>query len=181
MQRAGLRRDDGSVGAEVAMEYLQRLLSRRGAWDHEGVVIARNGEDRSRIVSERFVELIVIVLRLAETVDDVAEMEDECRAVCIVRAATIHGDLIRPELIEVFARIGGPRIAECVKDDLSRILDLLDELSSMTAVGVLELKQVVVGAPRFFEAHDILLQKILDFVVDRIVARMLGLEPGRIW
>src|SRR5215813_10239047 len=117
-----------------------------------------------------------------ETVDDVAEMEDECRAVCIVRAATIHGDLIRdPELIEVFARIGGPRIAECVKDDLSRILDLLDELSSMTAVGVLELKQVVVVAPRFFEAHDILLQKILDFVVDRIVARMLGLEPGRIW
>ena len=182
MQRAGLGRDDGSVGAEVAMEYLQRLSSRRGAWDHEGVVIARNGEDRSRIVSERLVELIVIVLRLAETVDDVAEMEDECRAVCIIRTATIHGDLIRdPELIEVFARIGGPRIAECVKDDLSRILDLLDELSSMTAVGVLELKQVVVGAARFFEAHDILLQKILDFVVDRIVARMLGLEPGRIW
>src|SRR5215813_1022198 len=147
MQRAGLRRDDGSVGAEVAMEYLQRLSSRRGAWDHEGVVIARNGEDRSRIVSERLVELIVIVLRLAETVDDVAEVEEERRAVCIVRAATIHGDLIRDsELIEVFARIGSSGIAECMKDDLSRILDRLDELGAMTAVGVLELKQVAVGA-----------------------------------
>src|SRR5262249_17095283 len=47
MQRAGLGRDDGSVGAEVAVEYLQRLLSRSGARDDEGVVIARNGEDRS--------------------------------------------------------------------------------------------------------------------------------------
>src|SRR5262245_64165965 len=77
MQRAGLGRDGGSVGAEVAMEYLQRLSRRRGARDHEGVVIARNGEDRSRIVSERVVKLIVIVLRLAKIVDDVAEMEDE--------------------------------------------------------------------------------------------------------
>lgn len=108
-------------------------------------------------------------------------MEEKRRAVGIVRAAAIHGDLIRDaELIKVLARIGGPRIAACVKDDLSRILDLLDQLSSMTAVGVLELNQVVVGAPRFFEAHDILFQEILDFVVYRIVARMLGLEPGRI-
>src|SRR6516164_118639 len=179
MQRAGLGRDDGSVGAEVAMEYLQRLSRRRGARDHEGVVIARNGEDRSRIVSERVVKLIVIVLRLAKIVDDVAEMEEECRAVCIVRSPAIHGDLIRDsELIEVLAHIGGPRIAECVKDDLSRILDLLDELSSMTAVGVLELKKVVVGTPRFFEAHDVLLQELLDFVVYRIIARVLGLESS---
>src|SRR5262249_5031512 len=162
MQRAGLRRDDGSVGAEVAMEYLQRLSRRRGTWDHEGVVIARNGEDRSRIVSERVVKLIVIVLRLAEIVDDVAEMEEECRAVCIIRAAAIHGDLIRyAELIEVLARIGGPRVAECMKDDLSRMVDLLDDLSSMTAVGVLELQQVVVGASRFFEADDVLLRRSL--------------------
>src|SRR5215470_10457051 len=168
MQRAGLGRDDGSVGAEVAMEYLQSLLSRRGARDHE-VVIARNGEDRSRIVSERVVKLIVIVLRLAKIVDDVAEMEDECRAVCFVRAAAIHGDLIRyAELIEVLARIGGPRVAECMKDDLSRMVDLLDDLSSMTAVGVLELQQVVVGAPRFFEADDVLLQEILDLVEHRV-------------
>src|SRR5215470_1808664 len=114
MQRAGLGRDDGSVGAEVAMEYLQSLLSRRGARDHE-VVIARNGEDRSRIVSEWVIKLIVIVLRLAKIVDDVAEVEEECRAVCIVRSPAIHGDLIRDsELIEVLAQIGGPRIAECV-------------------------------------------------------------------
>ena len=181
MQRAGLRRDDGSVGAEVAMEYLQRLSRRRGARDHEGVVIARNGEDRSRIVSERVVKLIVIVLRLAEIVDDVAEMEDECRAICLVRAVAIHGDLIRyAEFIEVLARVGGPRIAECMKDDLSRMLDPLDDLSSMTAVGVLELQQVVVGAPRFFEAYDVLLQEILDLVEHRGVARMLGREPGRV-
>src|SRR6516225_12082935 len=39
----------------------------------------------------------------------------------------------------------------------------LEHAYGSTAVGVLELKQVVVGAARFFEAHDILLQKILDF------------------
>src|SRR5262249_20195973 len=127
------------------------------------------------------VELIVIVLRLAETVDDVAEMEDECRAVCIVRAAAIHGDLIRdPELIEVLARIGGPRVAECMKDDLCRMVDLLDDLWCMTAGGVIELHMVVVGAPGFFEAYDLLLQQILDLVEHRGVARMLGREPGRI-
>jgi hypothetical protein len=59
---------------------------------------------------------------LTEIVDDITEMGEECRAVCIVRSPAIHGDLIRDsELIEVLAQIGGPRIAECVKDDLSRI------------------------------------------------------------
>src|SRR6516165_7221221 len=67
-----------------------------------------------------------------------------------------------------------------MKDDLSRMLDPLDDLSSMTAVGVLELQQVVDGAPRFFEAYDVLLQEILDLVEHRGAARMLGREPGRV-
>ena len=43
------------------------------------VVIACRGENRRRIVSIRFVELIVIILRFAEAIDDVAEQERELR------------------------------------------------------------------------------------------------------
>ena len=71
---AGLRGDrvsGGGIGAEIAEVRVETLrVSKRR--DH-AVVVAGNRQDRRRIIAIRLVELVVIVLSLAEVVDDVPQ------------------------------------------------------------------------------------------------------------
>jgi hypothetical protein len=77
MQRFGLGSDGRRCGAEIANERVQRLLVARCPGYQKGIVVARNSEDRRRIVAERLVELVVVILRLAEIVDHVAQMKEK--------------------------------------------------------------------------------------------------------
>src|SRR3981189_2803119 len=49
-------------------------------------MVAWDSEDRTVITSERLVKLVVVVLRLAEVVNDVSQMKKECRS----RGAAVH-------------------------------------------------------------------------------------------
>jgi Tol biopolymer transport system component len=62
-------------GAEVVPESLQGRGSAAGS--HHPVVIARDGDDRARIGAVGLIELVVVILGLAEAVDDVAQMEEK--------------------------------------------------------------------------------------------------------
>ncbi len=72
----------GARRAEVAQERGQRrhLRQVRTGAEHHPVVVAGDREDRPVVGAERLVELVVVVLALAEVVDDVAEVEEERRA-----------------------------------------------------------------------------------------------------
>jgi hypothetical protein len=125
-----------------------------------------DGEDRRRIIAEGVVELVVVVARLAEIVDDVAEMEEECGLVGVVRLRAVERDLIRdPELVGVFADVGRPGIADGMENDLARLLDPVDhQRAVIAAVGVREAEHLIVGGARFRDLDDILGQQLLDFV-----------------
>ncbi len=111
VQRAGLRRDDGRGRAEIALECGQRDRGRLGARHDERVVVAGDGEDRRRVVAERLIELVVVIGRLAEIIDDVAEVKRKAAgSCCAVGRCAVERDLIRhAQLVEIFARIGGAR------------------------------------------------------------------------
>ncbi len=117
VQRAGLRRDDGRRRAEIALECGQRDRVRLGARHDERVVIARDSEDRRRVVAERLVKLVVVIGCLAEIVDDVAEMKQKGRRLVLAAGRrAVERDLIRDaQLVEIFTRIRGAGIAERVE------------------------------------------------------------------
>ena len=69
MQRSSFGRGVELLRAEVAGENGQGLVRRGRARHDERIVVAWDGEIRSWIVAIRFVELVVVVSRLAEMVD----------------------------------------------------------------------------------------------------------------
>jgi hypothetical protein len=90
-------------------------------------VVAGDREDRPVVVPERLVELVVVVLALAEVVDDVAEVEEERRpvgtagrdVVCHrIGDARLVGDRGRRGLGAV--DLGRAGVADGVEDDLVR-------------------------------------------------------------
>ena len=85
VQRARFGGDDGLPGAEISLKNRQRRIRRLGAGHHEGIVIAGNRKDRRWIIAEWIVELIVIIPRLAEIIDDIAEMIEERGTVALRR------------------------------------------------------------------------------------------------
>src|ERR1700730_180854 len=107
-------------------------------------------------------------------------MIQECGTIRVVGTAAIQRHLIgHSQFIRVFSYIGCAGVAECVKGNLARILDLLDNLRTMAAIGVLKAEHVAIGAPRFLETHDLRLQQLFDLVVCRIIAWMLGAKSRR--
>ena len=93
-RRADERSPRRETGAGSPAQKLRRNAVRRRdlrqvfvlAEDH-AVVVAGDREDRPVVGAERLVELVVVVLALAEVVDDVAEVEEERRP---GRAADVH-------------------------------------------------------------------------------------------
>ena len=125
------------LGAEVAQERGQgRDAGQVGlvAEDH-AVVVAGDREDRPVVGVEGLVELVVVVLALAEVVDDVAQVEEERGS---GRAALLHVPRHRvghvrlvlqrlPRGLEA-VHLGRPGVADRVKADLLGRCDRVEEL-----------------------------------------------------
>ncbi len=87
-------------------------------------MVAGNRNDRRRIIAVRFIELGVVMLGLAEAIDDVAEMKEERRLVVDFERAAIGRHLVGyAQLVAVDPHIAGAGIADGVKDDSSRLTD----------------------------------------------------------
>ena len=67
----------------------------RRAGNDERVVVAWNGENGTRIVAERLIELVVVVLRFSKIVDDIAEVKKKGGLIGLVRTIAIDGYLVR--------------------------------------------------------------------------------------
>ena len=144
VQRTCFRRDHALGVAEIALERVERVLAVGGAGHDEGIVVARNGEDRRGIVAERFVELVVVVRRLAEIVDDIADVKQESRPVVLGGRVSIDGHLVRDaKFVGIFAGVGSAGIAERMEDDLSGVFDDLLDLRPVAAVGVHQAEHLV--------------------------------------
>ena len=126
---AGVRRRARRVRAEVPQEGRQRRDLRQvgGFAEDRSVVVAGDREDRPVVVAERLVELVVVVLPLAEVVDDVAEVEEEgggvgSALVDVARHRVGHAGLVRDRLLRRLEVVDlrGPRVADAVERDLLR-------------------------------------------------------------
>jgi hypothetical protein len=117
--------------------------------EHHAVVIARDGEDRPVVGAERLIELIVVILRLAEIVDHVAQVKEKGRTIDAlhVRHHSVGdrglvtergGGGLRP------VDLGGAGIADRMERDFSRALDRRHDVGGKE-VG--EVQRLVVAAP----------------------------------
>lgn len=80
-------------------------------------MIAGKGDDRRRIVTVGLIKLVVVILRLAEAVDDVAEMKEKARRLLVLVGEVIHHLVGNKVLVLRAARAAG--IAGRVKHDLT--------------------------------------------------------------
>ena len=124
--------------AEVADEGAQRRFGRGRARDDERVVIAGDREDGRRVVTIRFVKLVVVVLRLPEIVDEDPEMIEKGWAVGGVGLVAVAGQLIgHADLPRVLQDVRGARVPGGMEDNLGGPPDPLHDLRSMHAKRVL--------------------------------------------
>ena len=127
-------------------------------------MVAGDGEDRRRVVAERLVELIVVVLRFAEIVDNVTQMEQEGRAVRLVGGLAIQGHLVAdPDFVLVGAGVGRAGIAVRVEDDLAGLGDGLFDLCPMRPIGIAQPEQTVGGCARRVEEDNIFFSRALSW------------------
>ena len=92
------------------------------------------GQHGRMVVAVRLVELVVVVARLAEVVDDVAQVIEEGGAVSRGRRVEVGRQLVRrPDFAAVFAHVRRPGVADRVKDDLPGLLDFLNDLRAVRA------------------------------------------------
>jgi hypothetical protein len=92
-------------------------------------MIAGYREDRRRVVAERSVELVVIVLRLAEVIHHIAEVQQERWPVGDVFDGAVHRQLVGDAqlvgiLLTIHRRAG---IADRMEHDPPGLLDLLGD------------------------------------------------------
>ena len=124
-----------TFGTKVAREDIERGLAFGRIWYHEGIVVAGYGEDRSRIVAERRVELIVIILQLAKIVDDIAKMHQERWPVRRLRYVAVHGELVGDcEFVAILLAVRGRAgIPNRVKNNSSGLLDFIHDVRASRA------------------------------------------------
>ncbi len=102
----------GVIMGAVAQKFRWNVVSGTpGFWSarhHERIVIAGNGQNWRGIGAEWFVKLIVVVLRFAEIIDDIAEMIEERRPIIRIGLGAIDRDLIgNAKFIGVFTSVRG--------------------------------------------------------------------------
>ena len=143
-------------------------------------MIAGERDDRRRIVAVRLIELVVIVLGLAEAVDDIAEVEEEQWPVLGVVVGEIAHQLVGDEiLIGRAAGIAG--VAGRVKDQLFVGFYLVFQVGLLDVehIGEAEsgLRQAAGRRERQRREFMRLIERV-DLLVDRTVGRMLDFELG---
>ena len=163
-------------GAEI-LQKRRECRNLRPGRDH-AVMIAGERDDRRRIIAVRLIELVVIILRLAETVDDIAEVEEEQRPVLDVVVGEIADQLVGDEIL-ICRAAGIAGIAGGVKDQLFVRFYLVVQ------VGLLDVEHIGEAEPwlgqaagrRERERREFMraIERI-DLFVDRIVGRMFDLE-----
>ena len=122
----GVGRGRWALGAEVTQKSLQRGRDggcRAGAVDRP-VVVSGDGEDRPVVAPKRFVELVVVVLILAEVVDHVAEVEEERwapgrPATSAAMASATRASSASAVAVE-WCALGGARVADRMEGDGAR-------------------------------------------------------------
>src|SRR5271155_2135167 len=178
-QTAGLRHDLEGGRAKVSKESREAgdMNFRR---DHS-IVIAGDREDRSRIVAVRFVELIVVVLHLAETIDHVAQQQIELRDFAWFTFLEITHHLVGDHVLGL-RTASAAAITGGMEYDLTRARDLADR-------GCIRTQDLLKRQARFDTAawrrewqrlNLVLAIELVNFLVGRIVGRMLDLEPLRV-
>lgn len=168
-------------GAEVPGEDLKRPLPGGGAGHDERVVVAGEGDDRARVVPERIVELVVIIFRLAEIIDHVAEVEQEGRPLVggVGREVPDHavGD---GQLMVVVGRVARPGVPDRMERDLPGGGDLPRDLRSGGAERVRQ--GVVVGRVPAGngDGRGLGREQFRQPGVDGVVRRVRGVKAERI-
>ena len=119
---AGFGGDDERLGAKIAQVRVEALRMRERR-EHP-VVVAGGGQDRGRIIAIWFVELIVVILRFAETVHDIAEQKRKLRHFFGVGFLKVARKFIGNGVLR-FRTDRASAIAERVKHDLPRRRDFL--------------------------------------------------------
>jgi hypothetical protein len=129
---AGVRRRSWRVGTEIAKEGLERGGDRdvdvRSL--HRAVVIAGDRENRPIVTAVRLVELVVVVLALAEVVDDVPQVEEKgwdrgAAGFHVVGHRVRHAMLALDEV-----RRRSALVSDHMKGDRPGVQDRLQELGS---------------------------------------------------
>ena len=179
-ETAGLRHHLELAGAKILEKSRQRrrIRARRG----HPVVIAREGDDRRRIVAIGLVELVVIISRLAEIIDHVAKVKEELRHVHRRFLVEVGGHLVGDQLLIPRAadRTG---IADRVKDQLAGSGDAFDHFGAARAHDLLERQNRFRQAARHRKrdrAKLVLGIQLVDRLVGGSVGRVLDAELGRV-
>jgi hypothetical protein len=107
----------GTRRAELFLKRGQRFRRRRGGrFVNDGVMIAGDGEYRRGVIAVGIVELIVVVLRLAEEVDDVSKMVEKSRAGGRIGGFKVVSHLVGNEKL-VRGSLDSSRVADAVKGE----------------------------------------------------------------
>lgn len=103
----------------------------------------------AKIAAGWFIKLIVVVLRFAETIDDIAEMIEERRPIIRIRLGAIDRDLIgNAKFIGVFTSVRGAQVAAAMENDFPGLFDLSDYFGTMISVSISKPEHVVIGHAR---------------------------------
>lgn len=178
-QSARLRRHRESVCAKVPVKRVQAgdVDMRR----HHPVVITRRREDGCGIVPIGFIELIEIILRFAEAVDDVAQQQIELGQFFWVGFVEIAHHLVRHFVL----RFRTPRTAAIprrMEYDLAAVRDRLDG-SRIAAQHLLKREGGFDAAarPRKRQRRDLVLAvQLIDLFVSGRIGRVIHAESERV-
>src|SRR5208283_5465366 len=115
-QASRLRGHHEIGGAEIAHVCSQALRVSQGR--EHAVMVSGDRQYRGLIVPVRLVELVVVILRLAEAVDDVSEQEIELRNLLRIALGEIRGHLVG-DLVLVLRAARAAAIAGGMKNQLA--------------------------------------------------------------
>ncbi len=134
-------------------------------------MIAGNGQDRSRIVAEGFVELVEVIEGFAEVVDDVAEMEEKRRAVRGRGSVEVVGDGVGDfEFGSVVGLRRRAAVSNHVKCNALGCVDGVDHVGAVRSPGLDQRKEIRRIASRLVERDDVFGEQRLDlFGVELLV------------
>jgi hypothetical protein len=98
---------------------------------YHAVVVTRGRENRRVIITVWFIELIIVILRLAEVVYDIAEEQQELGHFTRVGFIEVADHLVS-DLVLRLRTFGAPAIAATVEDDLALVGNGLIHLRMVT-------------------------------------------------
>jgi len=144
-------------------------------------MVARDREDRTGIIAQRFVELIVIIFGLAKIINNISEMIEESRLVRNAPGLEVCGHHIEHvDFIGIIARRRSSRVARAVKDDLTLLLDRRDHRGTLRAEGIRQRENFSIRHSGGVEGAGLGVEQRLNFGVRSVVGRVGLKEAFRI-